>query len=112
MPKLTRFLVVRADGACRVTKTKPNLALDEFAYRLQVTVPDAWSRVIGDIALTLPDPATLPAAEVQVVELDPLPDAPCTCGHPYRIHRGDFCLPDGNDGCDCGGYHPVPLGGS
>jgi hypothetical protein len=65
-----KFLVVRADGSARVVATRPNLRLDEFAYQLNIAIPDAWSRIIGQIDLTLPDPADLPAVQVRVEEAE------------------------------------------
>lgn len=56
MKTLRRFLIVRADGTCRVTTRRPSLRQDEVAYRLNVNVPDAWGKVKGDIDITLPEP--------------------------------------------------------
>ena len=44
----------------------PALRLDEFAYRLTITIPDVWASVLGEIALTLPDPN--PTVELDAVE--------------------------------------------
>ena len=36
---VNRWLIVRASGEMRVTQRQPNLAWDEVAFRLRVTIP-------------------------------------------------------------------------
>lgn len=63
--KLRKFLIVRADGEARIVSRPPNrLRLDEFGYRLNITIPDSWAHVIGDINIALPDPDMKPTVEV------------------------------------------------
>lgn len=67
-PPLTTkgFLVVRADGSMRVTKTRVQLAIDEVAFPLTVTIPATWGRVQPtSIDVALPEP---PEARVTVHE--------------------------------------------
>lgn len=58
------YLIVRADGTFRVAK-QPRLPLEpnEFGFRLSVTLPDAWGKVIGDIDVTVPD-TVIPEIEI------------------------------------------------
>jgi hypothetical protein len=64
-----RWLIIRADGSARVVNRSPyNLRADEVAYRLRLTVPASWGRIVGDIDITLPE-----APEVRVDE--PVVDA-------------------------------------
>lgn len=60
------FLVVRADGSMRVTKTRVHLAADEVAFPLTVSIPNTWGRVqTTSIDVALPEP---PEARVTVGE--------------------------------------------
>lgn len=68
--KLRKFLIVKADGSMRIVGRTPDLALDEFAYVIAVEIPDAWSRIVGQIDLALPDPADLPAVQVRLQQFD------------------------------------------
>lgn len=64
------YLVVRADGTMRCTRTRVRLNTDEVAFPLTVTIPAMWGQVqAATIDVELPDP---PAARVTVagVELD------------------------------------------
>lgn len=63
--KLRKFLVVRADGEARVVARTPRLRLDEFAYRLNISIPDSWAAVVGDINIALPDPDMRPSVEIE-----------------------------------------------
>lgn len=63
--KLLRFLVVRADGDVRVVTRQPRLRLDEFAYRVRVTIPDSWAAIVGDIDITMPEPDITPTVTVE-----------------------------------------------
>lgn len=78
-PPLTMkgFLVVRADGTMRVTKTRVRLAVDEVAFPLTVSIPATWGRVQSTtIDVALPEP---PEARVTVEEPeleDELEEAP------------------------------------
>lgn len=58
--KIKKFLVVRADGDARIVSRMPKLRLDEFAYRLNISIPDSWASVVGDIDIALPDPDMRP----------------------------------------------------
>lgn len=64
--KLDRYLVISAGGAARVVNRLPVLSLDEFAYRLVITIPDSWASVLGEINIALPDPD--PTVELDDVE--------------------------------------------
>jgi hypothetical protein len=66
--KLERFLIISAGGETRVVHRMPALALDEFAYRLTVEIPDSWASVLGEITVRLPDPD--PSIELDQVEPD------------------------------------------
>ena len=62
------YLVVRADGTMRVTKTRVRLMLDEVAFPLTVTIPTTWGRVqAAAIDVTMPEP---PEARVTVAEAE------------------------------------------
>lgn len=52
--KLVRYLIVRGNGDMRIVTRRPSLAWDEFAYRLNVTIP-AVPSVLGEIELTVPE---------------------------------------------------------
>lgn len=53
---LVRFLIVRANGDCRVVSRPPTLAPDEMAVRLHIQVPGAWGRVQNPpIEVVLPE---------------------------------------------------------
>lgn len=60
--KIKKFLIVTAGGDARVVTRQPQLAVDEFAYRLTISIPDTWGSVLGEISLTLPD--VVPTVEV------------------------------------------------
>jgi hypothetical protein len=66
--KLERFLIISAGGETRVVHRMPGLNLDEFAYRLTITIPDTWASVLGEINVSLPDPD--PTVELDAVEPD------------------------------------------
>lgn len=57
MRTLTRYLIVRADGAIRAVQKRPrDLRLDEVAYRVMIEVPEGWAQVRGDVRVTFPEP--------------------------------------------------------
>lgn len=64
-PLVTKgYLIVRASGEMRVTKTRPGLRIDEVAFPLTVTIPETWGRVQPtSIDVALPEP---PEARVTV----------------------------------------------
>lgn len=64
--KLEKFLIVSAGGDARVVSRRPLLRLDEFCYRLNIEIHDAWGSIIGSINLTLPDPN--PTVELDELE--------------------------------------------
>ena len=64
--KVVGYLIVRADGNMRVIKRLSSLGADEIAYRVNVTIPDAWGRVNGSIDITMPEPP-----EALLTELPP-----------------------------------------
>jgi hypothetical protein len=68
--KIKRFLIVRADGECRIVTRKPNLGWNEVAFELNVEIPNSWAKITGSIDIQMPDPpeASLTA---QVVQEDP-----------------------------------------
>lgn len=50
------FLVYRAsDDSLRVNTKQPNLAWDEIAFTVNVTIPDPWGRLAGSILIELPE---------------------------------------------------------
>jgi hypothetical protein len=54
--KITAFLIYRAaDASLRVVTRRPNLAWDEVAFTVEVTVPDPWGRLAGSVLIELPD---------------------------------------------------------
>lgn len=63
MSATTYYLVVPANGTPRITKSRTRLKSDEVAYRLRVTVPDAWGTIRGELAITMPEPPA--AVEVE-----------------------------------------------
>lgn len=65
--RLIRFLIVRANGDMRIVARRPNLSVDEFAYKLTVNVPDAPA-YMGEIELTIPEWPKPDAAQVTVEE--------------------------------------------
>ena len=60
-----KLLIIRADGTGRVVSggRYHSLRPDEFAFRLTVTIPPAWGRTLGDIAVALPDEGATVAIE-------------------------------------------------
>lgn len=54
--KVTRYLVVSSDGEARTTKQRPRPQFGQVAYRLNITVPDGWKQVVGDIDVEMPEP--------------------------------------------------------
>lgn len=51
------FLVVRADGSMRVTRTRVRLNIDEVAFPLTVSIPHTWGQVQRtSIDVSLPEP--------------------------------------------------------
>jgi hypothetical protein len=52
--KLIRYLIVRANGDMRIVTRRPQLSVDEFAYKLTVNVPPAPT-FLGEIELTIPE---------------------------------------------------------
>jgi len=61
---LKRFLVVSAGGEVRVVHRDPVLRLDEFAFRLNITIPDSWASIVGEINLYYPEPDIDPTVEL------------------------------------------------
>jgi hypothetical protein len=55
---IKRFLIVASNGECRVTRRRPQLSLNEFAFEVNVTVPDSWARVLGSVDIELPEAPT------------------------------------------------------
>lgn len=67
------YLIVRADGEMRVTKTSRRLNIDEVAFPLTVTIPATWGRVQRtsiDVALPEPPEARVTVAEPELDEND------------------------------------------
>lgn len=59
------FLIVRADGSTRTVTRRPHLGMDEFAFALTVTLPDAWGEVLGRIDVEVPE-TVVPSISVDV----------------------------------------------
>ena len=55
------FIVVRADGNCRITKRRPTLNYDEIAFPITVEFPPGWARVYEEFGMTL----RVPEAQVE-----------------------------------------------
>jgi len=54
--KITAFLIYRAsDASLRVVRKRPNLAWDEIAFTVDVTVPNPWGRLAGAVLIDLPE---------------------------------------------------------
>lgn len=71
---VTGYLVVRADGSMKVTKTRVRLSIDEVAFPLTVTIPATWGQVQRtSIDVALPEP---PEPRVTVAEGELDGDAP------------------------------------
>lgn len=50
------YLVYRAsDDSLRINKWPPELAWDEIAFTIDVTIPDPWGRLAGSILIDLPE---------------------------------------------------------
>lgn len=57
MNKITRTLVVSADGNARILTTKyPRLGLDEVGFRLNINMPVGWGHIVGNIDIDMPEP--------------------------------------------------------
>jgi len=66
--KLTKFLIVRSDGECRITMRRPRLRWDEIAFQLNVTIPAGWGAIQADsLDLSMPEPPE--AAAIHAVEM-------------------------------------------
>ena len=66
--KVTAYLIYRASTASlRVVTRRPELAWDEIAFTLQVTVPDPWGRLAGSVVIDLPEngPAVVEVAQTE-----------------------------------------------
>jgi hypothetical protein len=64
---IRRFLIVTATGECRIVTRWPNVRVDEVAYRLNITIPDAWGRLLSvdqSIDVTLPEPPDVSIGEL------------------------------------------------
>lgn len=54
--KLRMWLIFRAsDQSLRTNRRRPDLAWDEIAWEVNVTVPMPWARMAGSIDIVLPD---------------------------------------------------------
>ena len=57
MKQPTKYLIVRADGECRITTRRPTLRWDEIAFRINVMIPDGWGAIQADaIDIAMPEP--------------------------------------------------------
>ncbi len=52
---LKRWLIVRANGDIRVTKSRPRLQWNEVAFALTVKVASSWASTVGAITLEIPE---------------------------------------------------------
>lgn len=64
------YLIVRADGSTRTVTKTPRLAMDEFAFRLRITLPESWGHVLGSIDVEVPD-TVVPSIQIDIAELEP-----------------------------------------
>lgn len=55
MALIKRFLIIKANGATRLTTRYPSLGSDEIAVRLNITMPSGWGKIQGEINVTMPD---------------------------------------------------------
>ena len=54
--KITAYLIYRAsDASLRVNVRRPDLAWDEVAFTVEVTVPNPWGRLAGSVLIELPE---------------------------------------------------------
>lgn len=58
MKQQRRWLVIKANGDCRVVQRWPSqLRGDECAVRLVINQPDGWGKILeGEVQITLPEP--------------------------------------------------------
>ncbi|KKM65953.1 hypothetical protein LCGC14_1486060 [marine sediment metagenome] len=52
---IKRWLIVRANGALRVTTRRPSLRYDEISFRLNITIPASWGCEAGTVDLSIPE---------------------------------------------------------
>jgi hypothetical protein len=51
-----KFLIVTSAGDARVTTKRPRPKFGEAVYLLTIEIPDAWSGVVGEIDVVMPEP--------------------------------------------------------
>lgn len=49
-----RWLVIKADRTCRITRRRPRLATDEVVVLINLEFPDAWGKHIDTVDLQVP----------------------------------------------------------
>lgn len=54
--RIKKFLIVRADGECRIVSRKPHLGWNEVAFELNVEIPQSWATIKGSIDINMPEP--------------------------------------------------------
>lgn len=75
--KVTGHLVVGFDGSMRATKKRPRPSAGEVVYEVHLDIPDGWTKPVGVIKLTLPDPPDIVSDVVELArELRADPDIP------------------------------------
>ena len=50
-----KYIIFDSKGGVRVMSTIRGLRYDEVAYSLNVSVPDSWGKVAGEINIILPE---------------------------------------------------------
>ena len=63
MRTVNRWLIVRADETMRVVSRQPSLLWNEVAFRLKLTVPDGWGKLVGTVELEIPKGTVLVVPE-------------------------------------------------
>lgn len=73
--RVSGYLIVRANGEMRVTKTRTKLRIDEVAFPLTASIPRTWGRVQPTrIDVELPEPpeaiVTVEDPELEVPDVE------------------------------------------
>lgn len=55
MALIRKFLIIKANGDARLTTRWPSLGNDEIAVRLNITMPEGWGKIQGEINVAMPD---------------------------------------------------------
>lgn len=62
---IRKWLILKANGDCRMLTRMPRLSWDEIAFRLIIKAPNTWGQVAAkDLKLTIPESDLAPVIEV------------------------------------------------